>query len=463
MIQEGIVWLRRILAGFAGLAGAAFVWYLLNLHGQIDNIRDYTPMLRVIYVLGGSAVLSLAAMMADIVLAGRSGRTGRAIAILTWIVLAGTVLANAGFAAYIFIPRIPKPGDTPPQLMMVGSADRTGKPYVAVVFHTDEATKNMVAWGEVGGRRQSKRETKPVNRHWILLEGLKPATEYAYSINGGPAKRFKTPPAAPRRLRFAAAGDAHVGNPTSDPAATSRILETITKPANGYDAFFVLGDLAQLGYSDKIWKDALHGLAPYTSSYPVAFLPGNHDTMLGGVDKYREYMTPPPDGSLWKRIDIGNVHFLMLDLEWELAVYTAAEKAWLNRELSTIPKEDWVIVMSHTFFYASGGLEAGWGWYDNKAVIDEVTPLFEKHGVDLVMSGHMHRAEVLRKNGVTYVIAGTFGGELDRSSGYDSPASLWVRSGEHGFADVTIEGDQATVSFRDSRNRALFTTTVRNQ
>jgi hypothetical protein len=102
----------------------------------------------------------------------------------------------------------------------------------------------------------------------------------------------------------------------------------------------------------------------------------------------------------------------------------------------------------------------GWKWYDNPETINALTPLFEKYGVNLVMSGHDHQMELLQHVGVTYVIDGAFGGLPDAARTYTSPASLWYLSGAYGFADVSISDSQCTINFRDSNNAVLKTFTI---
>ena len=58
-----------------------------------------------------------------------------------------------------------------------------------------------------------------------------------------------------------------------------------------------------------------------TSTIPVKYAVGNHDTLLGGLNRWETYCDPKgmllqSGTQLWQRIDVGNVHFLVIDLEW---------------------------------------------------------------------------------------------------------------------------------------------------
>lgn len=264
-------------------------------------------------------------------------------------------------------------------------------------------------------------------------------------------------------FHFAAAGDSHIGARDCRTDRTLKMLKSIGDRRNKYNAFFFLGDAVQLGFSDSMWKEALRDFSVATSKVPVCYVAGNHDTMFGGDELYRTYVLPDKKGPFWRRIDIGRVHFIVLDLEWELQLYSKEQRDWLVKQLISIPKNDWCVVLSHTFYYSSGSREDGWNWYDNTKVIDALKPLFEKYGVDLVLSGHKHDAEVLRKNSVTYMVMGTFGGKLDRERTYRSPASVWYRHDINCFADVTLGKDSGTVLVRDADNRIVFRTRLVNR
>jgi predicted phosphodiesterase len=97
----------------------------------------------------------------------------------------------------------------------------------------------------------------------------------------------------------------------------------------------------------------------------------------------------------------------------------------------------------------------GWKWYDNPETINKLTPLFEKYGVDMVFSGHDHQLELLQKSGISYVICGTFGGALDSEREYVSPQSAWYSNKDYAFADVTINGAEANLIFRDPDGKVL--------
>ncbi len=234
-----------------------------------------------------------------------------------------------------------------------------------------------------------------------------------------------------------------------------------------YDAFFLLGDLVDHGFDDRLWKEAFAHMDSMNQTTPVCYLPGNHDTMFGGDALYKKYAVPDKKDNSWKRIDIGNIHFLILDIEWQLQTYTKDEEQWLIGQLKSIPADDWCIVMLHTFFYCSGKVEKeeGWHWYDNQPLIDRISSLLEQNHVDLVLSGHKHQIEVLKNNGLTYAVMGSFGGQLSSSGEkmHMSPASIWFKPQQYGFADVSIHGNNGVLKIRNPENEIMYSINIWNR
>jgi UDP-2,3-diacylglucosamine pyrophosphatase LpxH len=355
-------------------------------------------------------------------------------------------------------------GDKAVQLLMADGTGKNGIPNLAVTFWTINPTQNTLKWGDNLINNIAK-EDKPSQQHAFMLRDLQPATEYWYSLNDAKPVQFTTMPGIGQPIHFAVGSDAHFGSKAARNDLTGRMLQQISDPAHGYQMFFFLGDLVEYGFTDAQWQKAIQAFSATTSTIPSRLVVGNHETLMGGVNFYQDYMYPQPmelqTGSrLWQRIDVDNVHFLLLDLEWSADSYTAEQAAWLEQQLSTIPAGDWKIVMSHGYYYSSGGYFDLWPWYDDKDMIGKLTPLFEKYNVNLVFSGHMHLVEVLQKNNVTYAVCAALGGLPDPERTYISPASTWYMSGQEAFIDVTVSQDTATLIFRDPDYKELKSFTV---
>ncbi len=296
---------------------------------------------------------------------------------------------------------------------------------------------------------------------FVQLEGFPHANDIE------PITQLGIPDTDGQNIHFAVGSDTQFGAGTNSPSDTLAMLGQISDPANKYDLFFFLGDLVEYGYKDSLWNEALTAFSPTALRVPTRFAPGNHDTLFGGLSRYVDYCSPTTtesqDGSrLWYRVDVGRVHFLILDVEWSAETFTEEQSDWLETQLKSIPSGDWKIVMSHGFYYSSGHTSLGWNWYDNPETISKVATLFEEYGVDIVFSGHNHYLEFLQHSGVSYVVSGGFGGKLDPPATYVSPSSIWFQSGQFGFADVSINSNEATLNFRDPDSNVLKSFTIMN-
>ena len=448
--------MKKIFFWLAVLAAAlmfVFLGWAFAQHGTIGLVMVNGTFKKLFIILGVIGLVLLGLAIVEWRLQARKQK--RSTNILSTVVRILTVLGIAIFAfGFFWVGIIPGPleaGQTP-QLLIESGSGANGVPNMAVTYSTPKSTSDTLIWGSDASSATLK-DAKPSREHIFSLTNLQPDTKYWYQINLGQKEYFNALPAAGEPLHFAVASDAHFGAGDSQNNLTEEMLQQIANPANHFSLFFSIGDLVQYGFKDSEWQTALQAMSAVTENIPTKYAVGNHDTILGGLNRWETYCDPAgiplQNGTqLYQRFDAGNVHFLVIDLEWSAEDFNAAQSAWLEQQLASIPKDDWKIVIGHGFYYASGSVVDGWKWYDNPQTIDKLTPIFEKYGVDMVFSGHDHQMELLQKNGISYVIAGTFGGLLDPQRTYISPESVWYSSTNFGFADVTITGNTADLIFR---------------
>lgn len=151
---------------------------------------------------------------------------------------------------------------------------------------------------------------------------------------------------------------------------------------------------------------------------------GNHDVETnGGRYEFDELRMP---GRYYRR-RVGNVALFLLDSNR----VNAAQTTWLRRALrrSTAP---WKVAVFHHPPFTCGGHSGA------EDVAARWIPLFQRFGVDLVLSGHDHNYQrFARRGGVTYVVHGGGGQGLYRL--HRCPASYprrVVARGVHGFVYV---------------------------
>jgi len=261
-------------------------------------------------------------------------------------------------------------------------------------------------------------------------------------------------------LRLALSSDPHWGRAESDEAARIRILKTVDQ--GGYDAFFLLGDIAEMGFPEEGFREAAADLEKFLTRVPVRPLMGNHDALVNASGRWRKYFFPAGHSSdsgspFYYRIDAGKAHILVLNLLWGEEDFDHDQRAWLIDQLKAIPRDHAVVVLSHCYYYASGydDPESGSPWYDHPGTIREVVPILEEYGVDLAVSGHNHYQELLERNGVTYAVIGAMGGVPDPAPTYRSPASRWIRISTFGFLEAEFHPDRIDLTFRDASGTEL--------
>ena len=438
---------------------ALFLAWAFSLHGTIGLFRVNGQFHSLFLIAGGFGLVLLLLALLYWGLKSRLKPLGLGLlaGLLLFLSVPGIIGPPLAFAYAngVFSGSI---GDTPPQLLMTDGAGANGIPNLAVAFNTAAPSQNTLTWGK-GNNQSTLSEEKASRQHIFMLRDLQPASTYTYSVNQGTTYAFTTPPTG-GDLHFAFGSDAHFGAGDNRADLTAKMLADIANPASGYNLFLYGGDLVEHGFSSSQWGEAFRAFSSTTSVIPTRYTLGNHDSLFAGLGRYENYAYPAgmdiqAGSRLWYRIDVGKVHFLVLDIEWSAESYTSAQAEWLEAQLKVIPVDDWKIVVSHGFYYASGSFDDGWQWFDNPETIDALTPLFEKYKVNLVLSGHDHQMELLQHNGVTYAIAGAFGGLPDEMRAYTSPASLWYLNGAYGFVDASISGNQCNVTFRSPDNAVL--------
>ena len=255
---------------------------------------------------------------------------------------------------------------------------------------------------------------------------------------------------------IALASDPHWGSAKSDKEARVNILNQVN--SNNYDAFFILGDITEMGMLAGDHRLATADLGNYLTNTPFRAIPGNHDAVLNGLELYDKIYMNKGDKHYF-RMDSGSVHLLFIKMLWDSTEFSNKQCRWLENQLKEIPQEDTVIVLSHCYAVSSGYYDpvAKRNWGDLKDVMKKLCPILEKYKVDLHISGHDHFFEYLEKDDVSYMVLGTMGGALDENLIYTSPYSKYLCNSEFGYVDMKIFDSYLTVDFISQNGHILFT------
>lgn len=334
----------------------------------------------------------------------------------------------------------------------------------------------------------------------VQLTGLTAGTTYHYAVSNdgktwSPDSQFTTAPNARKSFPFTAFGDQGTVPGTLGPMSA---LVAAQKPAFHLHA----GDLAyavpnpehyptDTGFEPAYWDTYLRGISKYVSaSVPWQVSVGAHEIEPLGHRGYDGFLTRFPQAydhssgtPVAHSFSYGNVGVIHLDGNEVSAQETSnsgyskgAQTAWLNRKLAALRASgsgiDFVVVVVNCCCYSTnqthssdGGLRDAW------------TPLFDKHDVDLVLSGHVHayeRTHPMRAtkrtrtvasggivhpatDGTTYICVGTGGNDLYSTWYGDSDG------GEAGSGTPHIwrfTGGDSTAGLRGSGHHFEYVDTV---
>jgi predicted phosphodiesterase len=249
-------------------------------------------------------------------------------------------------------------------------------------------------------------------------------------LRGGPSTT--TPwapfPGDPPALHLAVVGDVGHPGPRLDAvgAAVARIDD-----AQPLDALVVLGDnVYPSGDPARLDATVFRPFAAVLDHLPLYAILGNHDVMRNHAEPQVTALGMP--GRWWARHLPGDVLLVGLD---STLIGDADQQAWLEQTLASAT-ERWRLVAVHHPAYSAGYQGP------SPAVRRRWSPLFARHGVQLVLSGHDHDYQrSVPIDGVTYVVSG--GASRPRRTARE--ATTAVAFGWLHLVEVAVFPDQLVV------------------
>jgi 3',5'-cyclic AMP phosphodiesterase CpdA len=343
--------------------------------------------------------------------------------------------------------------DGPPQPPVAGlhlqfGADASSE--MVVSWHTLQPVQRpRVLLGLMDGRLELTAQAAPVSytdaksgqvvyAYHAKLVHLKADTAYLYAALHDGAEpefgTFRTAPMGRARFTFTSFGDqgtptlgrkyvppagVTIANPpfVNDNLGSPAAADTTLGVERLQPLFHLFnGDLCYANLAtDRVrtWWDFWANNSRSARKRPWMPSPGNHENELGngpiGYQAYQTYFSVPPatgqtevTRGLWYAFTAGSVRVVSIandDVTYQDAGnsyvrgYSAgAQKAWLETELSASranPDIDWIVVCMHQVAISTADLANG----ADLGIREEWVPLFDKHGVDLVVCGHEHHYE----------------------------------------------------------------------
>ncbi len=290
---------------------------------------------------------------------------------------------------------------------------------VTVRWQSEKEFIGVVRYGlQADQLTEVNKESTADEEHEIRISNLKPGTKYFYSVGDGAATEFsgkdfwfKTAPLSKQSnnesVRFWVTGDQGYPNVVQTQVRDAMLNWTKQNPRlkpalPRLDFWITTGDNAYRSGSNEQFQAGF--FEPYKSilrNTPVWPAYGNHDSRrwvffdiftfptraeVGGVASGTEH---------YYSFDYANIHFVMLDTQDSDHDINGEMLSWLKKDLQQT-KQQWLIAVFHHPPYTKGSHNSDdKGDSDGRlfTVRENILPLLERAGVDLVLSGHSHMYE----------------------------------------------------------------------
>ena len=289
---------------------------------------------------------------------------------------------------------------------------QSGSPTGAVVrWRTDVLSTAAVRYGTNPASLTGLAvESVSTNNHLVQITGLQPATKYFYSA-GTPSQAlvsgtnfwFKTSPltGVPTPTRFWVLGDSGTANSQARAVRDAYYNFAVTNN-HAADFWLMLGDNAYNEGTDSQYQSGVFDMYPTTLRnlflWPVL---GNHETAQSTSTNitfaYLDIFSPPQNGEVgglasgtrkYYSFDYANIHFIALDSMTSGRNTNSPMALWLQDDLADTTQE-WIIVYFHHPPYTKGTHNSD-GESDLVQIRQNILPILEAGGVDLVLNGHSH-------------------------------------------------------------------------
>jgi hypothetical protein len=359
--------------------------------------------------------------------------------------------------------------------------------------------------------------------HTVLLRGLAPGTRYYYR----PAYAGADAPGVSSFVSAAAVGAVGGGAAATRPLVVAVVADlgsncvdkrTWREPGCGngtiaaltagaaalpgtpaaFDLLLHAGDIAYTSGAQGIWDVFLRQMEPVASRVPYMVCAGNHEHYFNFSGFRHRFDMPGPGApregvvsvaaagatggasgagagaggdhgahNLWHSFDAGGAHFVGFSSEHNLTV-GSPQHAWLDADLAAARAggATWLVAYGHRPLYCtcSDSYDCGAGeGYGAMKMRAGVEALFEKHGVELYLTGHVHNYErtfpidnntaastdpavaYVDAGHTTHVVVGMAGDNEGLTDGFMAAPPSWsaVRHAELGWARLTVGSDGA--------------------
>lgn len=287
---------------------------------------------------------------------------------------------------------------------------------MSILWHTARAEIGVVRYGfSPDDLNMEIRDEEGSEAHELRLTQLQAAHRYYYAVGnsnamiygGSEDDWFMTAPetGSDEAVRLWVIGDSGVPGPVAQAvrdAMKSWIAENPREGKEGLDQWLLLGDNAYRSGSNQQYQAALFDAYPdllrNQAFWPVY---GNHDARRWTFFDIFSLPENAESGGIrsgsenYYSFDYANIHYVMLDSYKSDREPDSDMLAWLQRDLEA-NQQDWLIAAFHHPPYSKGSHNSDDEGDSDGRLVDmreNVLPILERYGVDLVLSGHSHGYE----------------------------------------------------------------------
>ena len=315
----------------------------------------------------------------------------------------------------------------PTQIWLDGFYSGVREPYLQMMssnavtlrWQSEKEYAGVVRFGtQVNQLNKTQHDKNVDEEHEVRLTGLKPATKYFYSVGNQDKENFKgdnfwfkTSPLinanSDQSIRFWVTGDQGYPNKIQNEVRDAAISWTEKNPRAGvnlpmFDFWMTTGDNAYRSGTNKQFQAGF--FEPYKNilrNTPVWPIYGNHDARRWVFFDIFSFPTKAESGGVasgsehYYSFDYANVHFVVLDTQESDLDIDGDMLSWLKKDLKQT-KQQWLISFFHHPPYTKGSHNSDNKWDSRGRLItvrENILPILEDTGVDLVLSGHSHMYE----------------------------------------------------------------------
>ena len=283
---------------------------------------------------------------------------------------------------------------------------------VIIKWRTSEPTDSRVIFGKAPDRlNRSAEKLVSTTEHQVKLTDLVPNRQYYYGVGtttatlaAGQDLTFTTAPrfSVADPIRIWVLGDSGTGGAG---AAAVRDAYAAFSGTQYTDAILMLGDNAYDNGTDAEFQRTLFDMYPgFLRQSPLWPALGNHDT-AGSTEPspelpyFKIFKLPtaghgrgkPSRTEKYYSFDLANIHFVCLDSQSSSRAPGAPMISWLRKDLARTT-QDWIVAYWHHPPYSKGGNDSD-AVQQSIEMREQINPVLEAAGVDLVLAGHSHNYE----------------------------------------------------------------------